>query len=274
MKLSDKKQTILYVEDNCMIQMAMISFIDRDEFDILIADNASQALNYIFDDKLSFDVLLTDVDLGEGANGWEVARCARMQKPDMPVIYTSSVDEAAWQANGVSASKLCRKPFRPSHVIEAISALLAVPAESVFVPTIAPSPFVARYRDAMPGACAVAVPAAVPALIAADRAPADEGTRAVGAPWVVGPLGQKLFRKALPAPNGKWTAQRKAEVVAAVSGGLLSPDELFDLYGLSSEEFASWQRAIGRFGLSALKQTRTQHYRELEQRTQRFGWAG
>jgi hypothetical protein len=57
--------------------------------------------------------------------------------------------------------------------------------------------------------------------------------------------------------------RRKAEVVSAVAGGLLSVDEACERYGLSLEEFASWQRAVDRSGMPGLRVTRisiTRHF--------------
>ncbi|HZV58110.1 MAG TPA: DUF1153 domain-containing protein [Sphingobium sp.] len=93
------------------------------------------------------------------------------------------------------------------------------------------------------------------------------------ASWVVGPMGQALSLKDLPSPNSPWTPRRKAEVVAAVTGGLLTVDEALERYNLSVEEFAGWQRAVDRHGVPGLRQTRIQHYRHLQERSQRFGWA-
>ncbi|EMD83045.1 transposase [Pacificimonas flava] len=71
----------------------------------------------------------------------------------------------------------------------------------------------------------------------------------------------------LPSPKTRrWVVRRKAEVVAAVKGGLLTLDEACKRYGLSIEEFTSWQRAVDRAGLAGLRVTRTQHYRALFER--------
>lgn len=88
---------------------------------------------------------------------------------------------------------------------------------------------------------------------------------------VVGPLGERLTMEDLPAPDtNRWVARRKAEVVAAVNGGMLTIEEACARYQLTLEEFASWQRAVERSGLAGLRVTRAQHYRELYQRSQRF----
>jgi hypothetical protein len=88
---------------------------------------------------------------------------------------------------------------------------------------------------------------------------------------VIGPLGEPLTLDSLPAPStSRWVVRRKAEVVAAVNGGLLSVDEACERYGLSLEEFASWQRAVDRSGMPGLRVTRIQHYKSLYERQQKF----
>lgn len=80
--------------------------------------------------------------------------------------------------------------------------------------------------------------------------------------FVIGPDGQKLTTADLPPPDTKrWVIRRKAEVVAAVRGGLITEDEACARYGISSEEFDSWSRSIDRFGIQGLRTTRLQKYR-------------
>jgi putative intracellular protease/amidase len=74
-------------------------------------------------------------------------------------------------------------------------------------------------------------------------------------------LGRRLTLADLPLPDTKrWVTRRKAEVVAAVCGGLLSLEEASARYELSSDEILSWQRCIDRFGIVGLRTTRTQFY--------------
>ena len=63
--------------------------------------------------------------------------------------------------------------------------------------------------------------------------------------YVIGPNGDVLTKADLPPPNTKrWVIRRKAEVVVAVRGGLLTLDDACRRYGLTPEEFAAWQRAV------------------------------
>ena len=78
---------------------------------------------------------------------------------------------------------------------------------------------------------------------------------------IIGPDGSRLTLADLPRSHtGRWVIRRKAEVIAAVRGGLLSLDEACSRYCLNSDEFLSWQRCIDRFGLAGLRSTRTQFY--------------
>jgi hypothetical protein len=88
---------------------------------------------------------------------------------------------------------------------------------------------------------------------------------------VIGPLGEPLTIESLPDPTTtRWVVRRKAEVVSAVNGGLLSVDEVCERYSLSLEEFAGWQRAVDRSGMPGLRVTRIQHYRTLYERQQNY----
>jgi Protein of unknown function (DUF1153) len=66
----------------------------------------------------------------------------------------------------------------------------------------------------------------------------------------------------LPPPETRrWVARRKAQVVAAVRAGVLSLEDACDRYKLSAEEFSSWEQAIDRHGLGALRVTRLREFR-------------
>jgi hypothetical protein len=84
---------------------------------------------------------------------------------------------------------------------------------------------------------------------------------------VIGPAGHPITRGDLPpAGTHRWVIRRKAEVVAAVRGGLITLEEACELYKLSVEEFLSWQRAIDKHGILGLRTTRIQIYRQAIER--------
>lgn len=72
--------------------------------------------------------------------------------------------------------------------------------------------------------------------------------------FVIGPSGEKLTRADLPPPDlRRWVSRRKAEVVLAVQGGLITIDEACMRYRLSMEEFLSWEHAMIVSGVNGLK---------------------
>ena len=72
---------------------------------------------------------------------------------------------------------------------------------------------------------------------------------------MIGPDGSPLTIADLPAPGTKrWVIRRKAEVVSAVRGGLLSLEEACGRYQLTVDEFLSWHSSIDQHGL-ALRRT-------------------
>ena len=83
-----------------------------------------------------------------------------------------------------------------------------------------------------------------------------------GEQYVVGPTGTSLTLNDLPPSNtDRWVIRRKAEVVAAVRGGLLSQEDALAQYRLTAEEFIAWQKAIDKWGMQGLRTTRIQSYR-------------
>ncbi|WP_373490719.1 DUF1153 domain-containing protein [Parasphingorhabdus sp.] len=79
---------------------------------------------------------------------------------------------------------------------------------------------------------------------------------------VIGPFGEALSLNDLPKNNmTRWVIRRKAEVVAAVNGGMLTLEEACERYDLSLEEFLSWQELIDKAGLPGLRISYLSQYR-------------
>ncbi len=79
---------------------------------------------------------------------------------------------------------------------------------------------------------------------------------------MIGPTGAPLTLSDLPPrETQRWVIRRKAEVVAAVHGGLLTLEEACTRYSLTNEEFLGWQKSIEQHGLAGLRTTRIQQYR-------------
>jgi hypothetical protein len=65
-----------------------------------------------------------------------------------------------------------------------------------------------------------------------------------------------------PANTKRWVSRRKAAVVLATRGGVISRKEAYERYALSAEELAAWEAAFDRHGIRGLRTTRLKIYRE------------
>ena len=70
----------------------------------------------------------------------------------------------------------------------------------------------------------------------------------------------------LPSVGQRWTARRKAAVIAGVRAGWLPVEDACQLYTLSVDELLAWERDIDRNGVPGLRVTRYQIYRDTDAR--------
>lgn len=116
---------ILFVEDECLILTSAQEALEEGGFDVIAAVNGTQAIKILRERTSQIKGLITDVRLGSGPSGWEVAREARRLRPDLPVIYTTGDSANFWPAEGVPNSVIIQKPYAEAQILNAISGLLA-----------------------------------------------------------------------------------------------------------------------------------------------------
>jgi CheY-like chemotaxis protein len=80
--------TVLLVEDEASVRSTVRRQLETLGHTVLVADSASEAIPILESDRPP-DVLLTDVVLGSGMNGIDLADAARAVRPRMPVIFMS-----------------------------------------------------------------------------------------------------------------------------------------------------------------------------------------
>jgi DNA-binding response OmpR family regulator len=88
--------------------------------------SGEEALTMFLNGTKNYKALVTDVNLGDGLNGWEVARRIREKEAGFPVIYITAYSADEWTAHGVPNSILVSKPFAPAQLVTALSNLLNV----------------------------------------------------------------------------------------------------------------------------------------------------
>ena len=73
---------------------------------------------------------------------------------------------------------------------------------------------------------------------------------------IIGVDGSPLSLEKLPPYRTRWVMRRKADLLAALRGGLITMDEACRRYCLSADEVAGWQAAMDRHGLNGLRAVR------------------
>ncbi|MGX5829943.1 response regulator transcription factor [Mesorhizobium sp. 43Arga] len=115
---------VLVVEDEPMILLDLESGLEESGFNVVGVNSAAQALSAFDADPGSFNALISDIRLGDGKSGWDVARHIRQGNAMMPVIYISGDSAPQWGAEGVPESIMITKPFALPQIITALSMLL------------------------------------------------------------------------------------------------------------------------------------------------------
>ena len=128
--------TVLLFEDEPLVAMFVQEALESEGFEIKLACDPQEAEIAIGESIESVAALVTDVRLGEGLSGWELARLARQRCPGLPIVFVSGDSAADHTAQGVPDSVMIQKPFVAAQLITALANLLnaqfiaPTPAES------------------------------------------------------------------------------------------------------------------------------------------------
>jgi DNA-binding response OmpR family regulator len=115
---------LLVVEDEPVMQEWLASELTHAGFEVAMACDGNAAIAELDTRAERFKAVITDIRLGTGPDGWEVARHARELVPDMAVVYVSGDSGHAWPSKGVPGSVLVSKPFAVAQIINAVSTLV------------------------------------------------------------------------------------------------------------------------------------------------------
>jgi len=115
------KEVILVVEDEAEVRRIAVAFLRSLGYSTCEAVNAEQAL-LLLQTHADIALLFTDVILGSGKNGVELAREALQMRPDLPVLLTSGYEHPITAADGTAPSQaaLLRKPYRREDLAAAV----------------------------------------------------------------------------------------------------------------------------------------------------------
>jgi len=116
-------ETVLVVEDDPEVRSVATASLRSLGYRVISASNATDALGEL-EANPSIALLFTDVMLGPGMNGTELADVARQRRPELAVLLTSGYDNAITDSTMGAAFEMLRKPYRREQLGVAIRRLL------------------------------------------------------------------------------------------------------------------------------------------------------
>ena len=118
--------SVLLVEDNALVRETLTASLGALGYRVRAADRGESARR-ILDGAEPIDVLFTDVVLPGGLGGTELARIARLQHPQIRILFTSGFDAAVLRSeDGLPQdAAFLMKPYDLDDLIAAFAALLA-----------------------------------------------------------------------------------------------------------------------------------------------------
>jgi CheY-like chemotaxis protein len=115
---------VMVVEDDQEVQSIVDDALIDGGFEPAIMASGEEALGLLHANADKYRALLVDIHLRGKMDGWEIAKRARIIKPDFPVVYMTAANGHEWSSQGVPNSLLLPKPFAPAQLANAVSSLL------------------------------------------------------------------------------------------------------------------------------------------------------
>lgn len=123
MVLAAAKTVVLVVEDETLIRMNTVEFIEDAGFDVLQAANADAAIE-LLENRRDIAVMFTDIDMPGSMNGIKLAQAVRGRWPPIKIVATSGhfkLKDGDLPANGL----FLPKPYDARQVVKIIRDAIA-----------------------------------------------------------------------------------------------------------------------------------------------------
>jgi two-component system cell cycle sensor histidine kinase/response regulator CckA len=126
MVMSENPKTILLVDDEDSIRNLAALVLEGDGYHVLKAQHSDEALILLDSYKDTVHLLLTDVKMDPFLSGCELAKCIRLMRPDINVLYISGFSSNTMVQQEVEEARasFLAKPFTPRDLLEKVKSTL------------------------------------------------------------------------------------------------------------------------------------------------------
>jgi len=115
---------VLFAEDEPLVRIATQEVLETGGFEVVPAADGREAARLLDHHGSAIRALVTDIRLGNGPSGWDVARHGRQLNPNLPIVYVSGDSGVDWPVEGVPKSIFIQKPYAEAQVLAALATLL------------------------------------------------------------------------------------------------------------------------------------------------------
>jgi DNA-binding NtrC family response regulator len=113
--------TVLVVEDEILVRMAIAMSLEDEGFIVFEASNADEAIDFL-NTRPAIEVMFTDIDMPGSMDGLELAAAVRDKWPQVKIIVTSGHHDLSDEALPVEG-KFFSKPYDYSRVVRTMREL-------------------------------------------------------------------------------------------------------------------------------------------------------
>lgn len=124
--MQDTVQTVLVIEDEDTVRNLLRTLLRLAGYEVLTCQQGDEAIDLMDARGGTIQLLVTDVNLGAGMDGFEAAEKLRARQPMLKVLFMSGEEEADGPARHSSgpSDRFLLKPFTPRAFGDAVRAML------------------------------------------------------------------------------------------------------------------------------------------------------
>lgn len=115
-------QSVLVVDDDASYRLTVSEILTEDGWEVTEAPTAEDAL-MAFCIGMRPNVLVSDIDLGSGMDGWTLGQVARARWPGLGVLFISGINHPPEKYRHFPSSRFLLKPFALSDLLTAVMEL-------------------------------------------------------------------------------------------------------------------------------------------------------
>ena len=124
-----RQVVVLLIEPEIELRIVIAETLREFRFHVLEASDGASALQAVQDDLLPVaDLLVTELDLPGGLNGWQVVEAARAARPALPVLFITDSADSALESRLTPGIAVIDKPFP----LSALTAKVATMVEATY----------------------------------------------------------------------------------------------------------------------------------------------